>query len=243
FEYDMKQVLARLFDASTFNEFRAGYGPSLLCGDAHIGGIPVGIVTNQRQRIEYQGEVRVGGVIYPEAADKAARFIKRCAQQKRPLLFIQDVSGFMVGKQAEESGIIKRGASMVHAISNAEVPKITLIVGRSNGAGNYAMCGRAFKPDYIAAWPGAEIGVMGGTQATETLFSLKKDPESMDPEQVEREKQALREEYEDTMNPRYAASRMWVDDVLDPAETPAKLARVLQYLTVMPEPQSSFGNL
>jgi 3-methylcrotonyl-CoA carboxylase beta subunit len=242
FEYDMREVLARLVDGGRFREFRRDYGPTLICGDARVGGVPVGIVANQRRREEYREELRMGGVIYPEDADKAARYVMRCAQNGRPLLFCQDVAGFMIGLEAEKEGIIKRGSKMVHAISNAQVPKVTLIVGRSHGAGNYALCGRAFNPDLLFAWPGAKIGVMGGTQASETLYELTGGTEEEQAD-AEEAKQRIRDEYEEQMEVTYGASRMWVDDVVDPAETPEILGRAFRWLTRMPEPESHFGNL
>ncbi len=223
--YDMMEVILRLVDGSEFTHYKPDYGKTIICGYARIDGWAVGIVANQRLIIKNsKGELQVGGVIYSDSADKAARFIMVCNQKKIPLVFLQDVTGFMVGTQSEHGGIIKDGAKMVNAVANSVVPKFTIIVGNSYGAGNYAMCGKAYDPRLIAAWPSARIAVMGGGQAAQTLLqiriaTLQKQGKTLS----EEDKQALLKEisdrYERQTSPYYAAARLWVDEIILPTET------------------------
>ncbi|HEY7826305.1 MAG TPA: carboxyl transferase domain-containing protein, partial [Candidatus Acidoferrales bacterium] len=237
-QYDMREVIARIVDASEFEEFRAEYGQTVLCGYARIGGWAVGIVANQKQHVNVAapgtGEKRMefGGVIYTEAADKAARFIMDCNQNVVPLIFLHDVNGFMVGKEAEWSGIIRAGAKMVNAVANSVVPKIAVICGGSFGAGHYAMCGKAYDPRFIFAWPTARYAVMGGDAAAGTLVEIKiKQLERAGKKLSEKEKQELHESiratYEHQTDPRYAAARLWVDAIIDPAHTREVLIEAL----------------
>lgn len=234
--YDMREILARLLDGSEFDEFKANYGETLLCGTGWIGGWSVGVVANQRSIVnrrtgtgENERELQVGGVIYSESADKGARFVELCNQKKIPLLFLQDVTGFMVGSRAERGGIIKDGAKMVNAVANSVVPKITLFIGNSFGAGNYAMCGKAYGPRFIYAWPSATISVMGGDQAAKTLLAIQL--KNRGTEVSEDEKKSLLEKiqgsYKEATDPRYGAARLWVDGIIDPAETRHVLTRSL----------------
>ena len=237
--YDMKEVIARLVDGSRFDEYRAEYGRTLLCGYARLGGYAVGIVANQKEHVTVKApgsglkRVEFGGVIYTESADKAARFIMDCNQNLIPLVFIHDVNGFMVGREAEWSGIIRAGAKMVNVVSNSVVPKITLIVGGSFGAGHYAMCGRAYDPRFLFAWPTARYAVMGGDQAADTLVDIKlKQVERQGRKLGEKEKReiagSVRETYERQSDPRYAAARLWVDAILDPVHTREALMLALE---------------
>jgi 3-methylcrotonyl-CoA carboxylase beta subunit len=223
--YDMLEVIKRIVDDSAFDEYKALYGKTILCGFARVNGWAVGIVANQRKTVKTKkGEMQMGGVIYSDSADKAARFIMNCNQRKVPLVFLQDVSGFMVGSKAEQGGIIKDGAKMVNAMANSTVPKFTFIIGNSYGAGNYAMCGKAYDPRLIYAWPTAQIAVMSGSSAAKTLLqirisSLKAQGKTI--LEVE-EKNLLKEitdRYNEQLSPYYAASRLWVDGVVDPLET------------------------
>lgn len=223
--YDTMQLIERIVDSDSFDEYKALYGRTLICGTARIDGWAVGIVANQRKVVKNKkGEMQMGGVIYSDSADKAARFIMNCNQRKIPLVFLQDVSGFMVGSKAEHGGIIKDGAKMVNAMANSTVPKFTIITGNSYGAGNYAMCGKAYDPRLIFAWPTAQIAVMSGASAAKTLLqikvaSLKAKGEEITPEA---EKQLLKEitdKYNEQLSPYYAAARLWVDGVIDPVET------------------------
>ena len=201
------------------------YGKTVICGYARIDGWAVGIVANQRLNIKNKkGELQVGGVIYNDSADKAARFIMNCNQKKIPLVFLQDVTGFMVGSRSEHSGIIKDGAKMVNAVANSVVPKITIIIGNSYGAGNYAMCGKAYDPRFIFAWPSAKIAVMGGEQAAKTLLqiqvaSLKTKGKEITAEDEKKLLSEIMDRYERQTSPFYAAARLWVDDIIDPADT------------------------
>ncbi len=210
---------------SSFEEFKAEYGKTIVCGYARIHGWAVGIVANQRLNIKNKkGELQIGGVIYNDSADKAARFIMNCNQKKIPLVFLQDVTGFMVGTRSEHSGIIKDGAKMVNAVANSVVPKITIIIGNSYGAGNYAMCGKAYDPRFIYAWPSAKIAVMGGEQAAKTLLqievaSLKSKGEKITPENEQKLLTEMTEKYARQTTPFYAASRLWVDAIIDPLAT------------------------
>jgi acetyl-CoA carboxylase carboxyltransferase component len=223
--YEMLDVIHRLVDDSEFEEYKQLYGQSIVCGLGRIDGWAVGIVANQRKVVKSKkGEMQFGGVIYSDSADKAARFIMNCNQKKIPLVFLQDVTGFMVGSRSEHAGIIKDGAKMVNAVANSVVPKFTIIIGNSYGAGNYAMCGKAYDPRLIFAWPSAKIAVMGGSQAAKTLLqiqvaSLKARGETITPE---KEAELLREttdRYNSQTTPFYAASRLWVDGIIDPLET------------------------
>lgn len=223
--YDTLEVIKRLVDDSVFDEYKALYGKTLICGTARIDGWAVGIVANQRKVVKTKkGEMQMGGVIYSDAADKAARFIMNCNQRKIPLLFLQDVSGFMVGSKAEHGGIIKDGAKMVNAMANSTVPKFTIIMGNSYGAGNYAMCGKAYDPRLIFAWPSAQIAVMSGASAAKTLLqikinTLKAQGKKLSKEEEENLLKEITDQYNAQLSPYYAASRLWVDGVIDPLET------------------------
>jgi 3-methylcrotonyl-CoA carboxylase beta subunit len=223
--YDMYEVIARITDNSEIDEYKAGYGKTIITAYARIDGWAVGIVANQRTQVKTEtGEMQVGGVIYSDSADKAARFIMNCNQRKIPLVFLQDVTGFMVGSRAEHGGIIKDGAKMVNAVANSVVPKITIIVGNSFGAGNYAMCGKAYDPRFIFAYPNAKIAVMGGAQASSVLLDIKlKQVEKQGHKFSDEEKKKLLDEimqsYEQKSNPLYAAARLWIDEIIDPART------------------------
>lgn len=223
--YDVKEVVKRLVDESKFTEYKAGYGQTIFCGYARIDGWSVGIVANQRLLVKTRkGEMQFGGVIYSDSADKAARFIMLCNQKKIPLVFLQDVTGFMVGSRSEHGGIIKDGAKMVNAVSNSVVPKFTIITGNSYGAGNYAMCGKAYDPRLIVAWPNAKLAVMGGAQAAQTLFQIEMASKLKQGEKIteEKEKEMLKhitEKYDKQSTAYYAASRLWVDAIIDPLET------------------------
>jgi 3-methylcrotonyl-CoA carboxylase beta subunit len=223
--YDMMDIIHRLVDASEFDEYKALYGKTLLCGYARIDGWAVGIVANQRKVVKTKkGEMQMGGVIYSDAADKAARFIMNCNQRKVPLLFLQDVSGFMVGTKAEHGGIIKDGAKMVNAMANSTVPKFTVIIGNSYGAGNYAMCGKAYDPRFIVAWPTAQIAVMSGNSAARTLLqirvsSLKAQGKTISKEEESQLLKEITDRYNEQLSPYYAAARLWVDAVIDPLDT------------------------
>jgi acetyl-CoA carboxylase carboxyltransferase component len=224
-QYDMNEIIKRLVDNSEFDEYKAGYGQTIITGYARIEGWAVGIVANQRLVSKTKkGEIQFGGVIYSESADKATRFIANCNQKKIPLVFLQDVTGFMVGSKSEHGGIIKDGAKMVNAVANSVVPKFTVVVGNSYGAGNYAMCGKAYDPRLIFAWPSAELAVMGGTQAAKVLAqieaaSLKNKGEVVD-EAVEKELfDKIKAKYDAQVSPYYAASRLWTDAIIDPLDT------------------------
>ena len=231
--YDTYQLLARLIDNSELDEYKGEYGKTIICGYARIDGWAVGIVANNRNIVRTaKGEMQVGGVIYSESADKAARFIMNCNQRHIPLVFLQDVTGFMVGTRAEQGGIIKDGAKMVNAVSNSTVPKFTFIVGNSYGAGNYAMCGKAYDPRLIYAWPSANIAVMGGAQASKTLLTIKlaqlqKSGETISEEIQQEMLKEIQDRYSEQTNPLYAAARLWVDGIIDPRETRAIISRGL----------------
>jgi 3-methylcrotonyl-CoA carboxylase beta subunit len=224
-EYDMREVIGRLVDDSTFDEYKKDYGKTILTCYARIDGWAVGIVANQRKIVKSAtGELQFGGVIYSDSADKAARFIMNCNQKKIPLVFMHDVTGFMVGSRSEKGGIIKDGAKMVNAVSNSTVPKFTIVVGNSYGAGNYAMCGKAYDPRLIVAWPTANIAVMGGTQAAKVLLqietsSLKSQGKEITPEVEKELLDRITKGYEEQTSPYYAASRLWVDAIIDPRDT------------------------
>ncbi len=223
--YDMHEVLARILDKDSWLPYKEGYGKTLITGYGHIDGWSVGIVANQRLVVKNSaGEMQVGGVIYSDAADKAARFIMNCNQKRVPIVFLQDVTGFMVGTRAEHGGIIKDGAKLVSAVANSVVPKLTVIVGNSYGAGNYALCGKAYDPRFICAWPTARIAVMGGKQAAKTLLQIQtskmeKQGRSLSKEEREQVLESIEETYRDQMTPYYAAARLWVDEIIDPATT------------------------
>ena len=229
--YATRQILARLLDGSEFDEYKAEYGKTIICGYGRIDGWAVGIVANNREVTRNgKGEVQVGGVIYSDSADKAARFILNCNQRGIPLVFLQDVTGFMVGTRAEQGGIIKDGAKLVNAVANSVVPKFTIIIGNSYGAGNYAMCGKAYDPRLIYAWPTAQIAVMGGSQAAKTLLTIKVASLEKTGQQLgEAEQQALLKDiqarYEATTTPTYAAARLWVDGIIAPTDTRAVISR------------------
>jgi len=224
-QYDMYEIIERLVDNGEFDEYKALYGKTIICAYARIDGWAVGIVANQRKVVKTKkGEMQFGGVIYSDSADKAAHFIMNCNQKKIPLVFIQDVTGFMVGSKSEHGGIIKDGAKMVNAMSNSVVPKFTIIVGNSFGAGNYAMCGKAYDPRLIVAWPSAQIAVMGGVQAAKTLLqietaSLKAKGEQITPEREKELFEKIKSRYDKQMSPYYAAARLWIDAIIDPLET------------------------
>ena len=243
--YDMKEILARVLDGSRFDEYKAEYGKTLICGYGRIGGFAVGIVANQKlhaQQTDHEGHKRIefGGVIYTESAEKAARFIMDCNQNLIPLIFFHDVNGFMVGRDAEWSGIIKAGAKMVNAVSNSVVPKITVIVGGSFGAGHYAMCGKAFDPRFVFAWPTARYAVMGGDSAAGTLVEIKvKQLERGGTKLGEEEKKELYEAtkrtYDEQTDPRYGAARLWIDKIIDPIETRDAITQALEAAALNPE--------
>jgi 3-methylcrotonyl-CoA carboxylase beta subunit len=223
--YNIVDIINCITDADSFDEFKQDYGKSIVCGYGRVDGWAVGIVANQRLVLKNaKGEMQMGGVIYNDSADKAARFIMNCNQKKIPLVFLQDVTGFMVGSRSEHSGIIKDGAKLVNAVANSVVPKITIIVGNSFGAGNYAMCGKAYDPRFIYAWPTAKIAVMGGEQAAKTLLqiqvaSLKSKGEIIKPEDEQKMLTEITQRYQSQTLPQYAAARLWVDAIIDPAKT------------------------
>ncbi|RMB56914.1 acyl-CoA carboxylase subunit beta [Dokdonia sinensis] len=224
-QYDMREIIKRLVDGSEFDEYKEGYGQTILTGYARIDGWAVGIVANQRKLVKTKkGEMQFGGVIYSDSADKATRFIANCNQKKIPLVFLQDVTGFMVGSKSEHGGIIKDGAKMVNAVSNSVVPKFTIVIGNSYGAGNYAMCGKAYDPRLIAAWPSAELAVMSGKSAATVLLqietaSLKKKGEKITPEVEKELYDRIKARYDEQISPYYAASRIWTDGVINPLDT------------------------
>lgn len=223
--YDVVDVIQRMVDEGSFDEYKALYGKTIVCGFARVDGWAIGIVANQRKVVKSKkGEMQMGGVIYSDSADKAARFIMNCNQRKIPLVFLQDVSGFMVGSKAEHGGIIKDGAKMVNAMANSTVPKFTIIMGNSYGAGNYAMCGKAYDPRLIVAWPTAQIAVMSGASAAKTLLqirvaSLKAQGKVIAKEEEDALLKEITDRYNEQLSPYYAASRLWVDGVIDPTET------------------------
>jgi 3-methylcrotonyl-CoA carboxylase beta subunit len=245
-QYDMREIIARVVDAGEFEEYRAEYGETLLCGYARIGGWAVGIVANQKKHVHTlargsdQKRIEFGGVIYTESAEKAARFILDCNQNRIPLVFLHDVNGFMVGKDAEWSGIIRAGAKMVNAVANSVVPKITVICGGSFGAGNYAMCGKAYDPRFMFAWPTARFAVMSGDAAASTLAEIKlkqleREGRKVDEKQKKELYESVRATYEHQTDPRYAAARLWVDAIIDPAHTRDALIWALEAAALNPE--------
>jgi acetyl-CoA carboxylase carboxyltransferase component len=253
-QYDMKEIIARIVDNSEFDEYKAEYGETVLCGYARIGGYAVGIVANQKthvNQVDHSGNKRIefGGVIYTESAEKAARFIMDCNQNLVPLVFLHDVNGFMVGRDAEWSGIIRAGAKMVNAVSNSVVPKIAVIIGGSFGAGHYAMCGKAFDPRFLFAWPTAKYSVMAGSSAAGTLVEIKiKQLERGGKKLSEEDKKKLFDQtkaaYDEQMDPRYGAARLWIDKIIDPMETREALIIALDAAALNPDvPKFSVGVL
>lgn len=228
--YDVIQIIESIVDDSDFEPFKDGYGQTIVCGYARIDGWAAGIVANQRLIVKSKkGEMQLGGVIYGDSADKAARFILNCNQKKIPLVFLQDVTGFMVGSRSEHSGITKDGAKLVQAVANSVVPKITIITGNSYGAGNYAMCGKAYDPRFIYAWPSAKIAVMGGDQASKTLLqiqeaSMKAKGQMLSGQEEKELLNKIKERYDKQTTPFYAAARLWIDEIIDPAETRVRIA-------------------
>src|SRR5438045_4352682 len=253
--YDMHEVIARIVDGTKFDEYKAEYGKTLICGYARIGGHAVGIVANQKTHVQHTdshtGEKRVefGGVIYTESADKASRFIMDCNQNLVPLVFIHDVNGFMVGRDAEWSGIIKAGAKMVNAVSNSVVPKITVIVGGSFGAGHYAMCGKAYDPRFVFAWPTARYAVMSGDAAAGTLVEIKvkqleRGGKKLSDEDKKELYESVKRTYDEQTDPRYGAARLWVDKIIDPMETRKAITQALEAAALNPDvPEFKVGVL
>lgn len=239
--YDVVDIIERMVDDSQFDEFKADYGKTIVCGYARMEGWAVGIVANQRKIVKSKkGEMQMGGVIYNDSADKAARFIMNCNQKKIPLVFLQDVTGFMVGSRSEHAGIIKDGAKLVNAVANSVVPKITIVMGNSYGAGNYAMCGKAYDPRFIYAWPSAKIAVMGGEQAAKTLLqiqvaSLKAKGEVIDPEKEKQLLDRIKASYETQTSAYYAAARLWVDAIIDPIDTRRLVSEAIHAANHNPE--------
>jgi 3-methylcrotonyl-CoA carboxylase beta subunit len=252
--YDIKEVIARIVDAGKFDEYKAEYGKTLVCGYARIGGFAAGIVANQKlhaQAIDHEGHKRIefGGVVYTESAEKAARFIMDCNQNLVPLVFLHDVNGFMVGREAEWSGIIKAGAKMVNAVSNSVVPKITVILGGSFGAGHYAMCGKAYDPRLVFAWPTAKYAVMSGDSAAGTLVEIKirqleRGGKQLSEEEKKQLYESVKQTYDEQMDPRYGAARLWIDKIIDPMETRDAITTALEAAALNPDvPEFKVGVL
>ena len=243
-QYDVRDLLASVVDTNSIDEYKADYGKTIVTAYARIEGRAVGIVANQRLQVRTKKEgIQMGGVIYSDSADKAARFVMDCNQTNLPIIFFQDVTGFMVGRDAEESGIIRSGAKLVNAVSNSVVPKITVVVGGSFGAGNYAMCGKAYDPRFIVAWPTARYAVMGAAQASDTVFAVlararERDKKSS-PEELEELRATVKKNYEEQTDIRYGAARGWVDAIIQPHETRDVLIRLLQYVS-RPMPKARF---
>ena len=243
--YDARDLLATVVDENSLDEYKADYGKTIVTAYARINGRPVGIVANQRVQVRTKKEgIQMGGVIYSDSANKAARFVMDCNQTNLPIIFFQDVSGFMVGRDAEESGIIRSGAKLVNAVSNSVVPKITVIVGGSFGAGNYAMCGKAYDPRFIVAWPNARYAVMGAAQASDTVFSIlarahERGDKKATPEELEELRAKVKQNYEEQTDIRYGAARGWVDAIIQPHETRGVLIRLLDYVS-RPTPKAHF---
>ena len=243
-QYDVRDLLASVVDANSIDEYKADYGKTIVTSYARIAGRAVGIVANQRLQVRTKKEgIQMGGVIYSDSADKAARFVMDCNQTSLPIIFFQDVTGFMVGRDAEESGIIRSGAKLVNAVSNSVVPKITVVVGGSFGAGNYAMCGKAYDPRFIVAWPTARYAVMGAAQASDTVFAVlararERDKKSS-PQELEELRATVKKNYEEQTDIRYGAARGWVDAIIQPPETRDVLVRLLQYVS-RPMPKAHF---
>ena len=244
--YDVRDVLTTLVDQGSLSEYKADYGKTLVTAYAKIGGLPVGIVANQRTHSQSKRHgIEIGGVIYADSADKAARFVMDCNQSKVPLIFLQDVTGFMVGRDAEQSGIIRCGAKLVNAISNSIVPKITIVIGSSFGAGNYALCGKAYDPDFILAWPNAKYAVMGADQAADTLFQVQKKAAEqagahLSNEELEAMRSKIHKRYQETVDVRYGAARGWVDALIAPHETRKNLLHLLHVLRRAVPPSDHF---
>jgi acetyl-CoA carboxylase carboxyltransferase component len=245
-QYDMLEIIERLVDDSAFEQYKEGYGKTLLTGYARIDGWSVGIVANQRRVVKTKnGEMQFGGVIYSDSADKATRFIANCNQKKIPLVFLQDVTGFMVGSKSEHGGIIKDGAKMVNAVSNSVVPKFTIVIGNSYGAGNYAMCGRAYDPRLMVAWPSAELAVMSGNSAAKVLLQiekarLEKTGETFDGEKENELYEKIKQRYDTQISPYYAAARLWTDAIIDPRETRKWISKGIEAADHAP-PQKDFN--
>ena len=243
--YDVRDLLATIIDANSMNEYKADYGKTIVTAYARINGRPVGIVANQRLQVRTRKEgIQMGGVIYSDSADKAARFVMDCNQTSLPIIFFQDVTGFMVGRDAEQSGIIRSGAKLVNAVSNSVVPKITVIVGGSFGAGNYAMCGKAYDPRFIVAWPTARYAVMGAAQASDTVFSIlararERGDKKATQEELEELRARVKQSYEEQTDIRYGAARGWLDAIIQPHETRDVLIRLLEYVS-RPTPHARF---
>jgi acetyl-CoA carboxylase carboxyltransferase component len=239
--YDMYQILARILDDSELDEYKEGYGKTIITGYGRIDGWAVGIVANQRSVVRTSTkEMQVGGVIYSDSADKAARFVMNCNQKMIPLVFFQDVTGFMVGSRAEQGGIIKDGAKMVNAVANSVVPKFTFIVGNSYGAGNYAMCGKAYDPRLIMAWPTAQIAVMGGKQASETLLAIKVQAMEKGGEHISKHQQKklldeIQDRYLTELDPLFSGARLVIDDIIDPADTRSVVSQGMRMASNNPE--------
>ncbi|HKR54111.1 MAG TPA: acyl-CoA carboxylase subunit beta [Chthoniobacterales bacterium] len=238
--YDARDLLATIIDAESLDEYKADYGKTLVTAYARIGGRPVGIIASQRLQVRTKTEgIQMGGVIYSDSADKAARFVMDCNQVGLPIIFFQDVTGFMVGKAAEQSGIIRSGAKLVNAVSNSIVPKITLVVGGSFGAGNYALCGKAYDPRFILAWPNARYAVMGANQASDTVFSIlarakERGDKKAKPEELEELRAKVKASYEEQTDIRYGAARGWIDAIIQPHETRDVLVQLLRYVARPP---------
>jgi acetyl-CoA carboxylase carboxyltransferase component len=236
-EYDIRDLLPCILDAAPFDEYKAEYGQTLVCGYGRLGGLPVGVVANQHKRCRpAEGPLQYGGVLYVDSADKAARFVMDCNQTRVPILFLQDVNGFMVGRDSEHAGIIKAGAKLVNVIANSVVPKITVILGGSFGAGNYALCGKAFDPRFVLAWPTARYAVMGGEQAASTLLdvqvaALRRQGREPDAQELEELRRQVEASYDEQTDVRYAAARLWVDKIISPDETRAALLTALAVAT------------
>ncbi len=236
-EFDVRDLIVGILDPAPFDEYKSEYGQSIVCGFGKLGGLSIGVVANQRKRSKpAEGSLQYGGVIYVDSADKTARFVMDCNQSRVPILFIQDVNGFMVGRDSEHQGIIRAGAKLVNAIANSVVPKITLITGGSFGAGNYAMCGKAFDPRFIFAWPGARYAVMGGEQAAGTLLdvtvaALKRQGHEPEAEELAELRRKTEASYREQMDIRYAAARLWVDAIIDPAQTRETLLHAFEIAT------------
>jgi acetyl-CoA carboxylase carboxyltransferase component len=243
--YDARDLLASIIDADSLDEYKADYGKTLVTAYGRIGGHAVGIVANQRHQVRTKKEgIQMGGVIYADSADKAARFVMDCNQMGLPIIFFQDVTGFMVGRDAEQSGIIRSGAKLVSAVSNSIVPKITVVVGGSFGAGNYALCGKAYDPRFLLAWPNSRYAVMGAAQASDTVFSVlarsrERGDQKASPEELEQLRAKVKETYEEQTDIRYGAARGWVDAIIQPHETREVLERLLTYVS-RPMPKARF---
>ena len=243
--YDARNLIATVIDGNSMDEYKADYGKTIVTAYARINGQPVGIVANQRLQVRTKKEgIQMGGVIYSDSADKAARFVMDCNQTGLPIIFLQDVTGFMVGRDAEESGIIRSGAKLVNAVSNSTVPKITVVVGGSFGAGNYAMCGKAYDPRFIVAWPTARYAVMGAAQASDTVFSIlararERGDKKATHEELEELRAKVKQSYEAQTDIRYGAARGWVDAIIQPHETRDVLIRLLEYVS-RPMPKARF---